>query len=235
MRMLFVAYIVLLISITFGLGTCTSTTPTPGIVARTTASGGFPFPVGTTWVYSRVEYQQVIGDPTQLITATRLFTDTVTRIEGSAPSLSFLEERTVSSIHAPPNSSDWMLLNPWINRYLIRGNQIFETRSANHLEDLLLYDFPLETNKRWCVQPLQPANASDCYEMGWREAQRRASYATPVGQFDECYQILDPFYTGGAEWFCDGVGVVAHKYDHAGTRFGFEDKLLRLSMGSLPP
>lgn len=233
--MRFGAHLGVVTAISVWLGACTSITPMSGSVGHPTPLGGFPFPVGTTWVYSRVEYQQVIGDPSQLITATRVFTETVTRIAASATSLSFLEERTVSPIHAPPNSNGWMLLNPGINRYLIQDNQIFEARSANPAEDMLLYDFPLETNKRWCIQPLQPANASGCNEMGWREVQRRASYAALVGQFDECYQILDLYYTGGTEWFCNGVGIVVHKYDHAGTRFGFEDSLIYFSPGSSSP
>ncbi len=54
--------------------------------ARKNALGGFPFPVGTTWVYLEQEYQQAIGDPTSIITATNLITETVVRAEGDGPS-----------------------------------------------------------------------------------------------------------------------------------------------------
>ncbi len=197
--------------------------------------GGFPFPVGTTWVYSRVEYEQAIGEPTKIITATRVYTDSVTQIQGTAPSQSFAVERTVNETSAPEGWWSSTVLNPGQYGYRIRGSQILETRSSNPQEEVLLYNFPLEANKRWCLQPLQPANASGCNEIGWREVKNKGSVAVPVGTFEDCYQILDPYYTGGTEWFCTGIGVTSRKYDHSGTRFGYEDKLIRYARGSSQP
>ncbi len=91
----------------------------------------------------------------------------------------------------------------------------------------------MAADKRWCIEPLQPANASGCNEMGRRMVRSRTSYATPAGTFDECYEILDEYYVDGTEVFCNGTGVVARKYDHAGTRFGYEDTLIHFSIGSL--
>jgi hypothetical protein len=87
-------------------------TSTPDLAAHKNALGGFPFPAGTTWVYSRVEYQQVIGDPTSLITATRLFTDTVVPTQSDPQTISFVQERTVSEGSTPPVWWSDTVLNP---------------------------------------------------------------------------------------------------------------------------
>ncbi|MCL5952424.1 MAG: hypothetical protein M1132_12020 [Chloroflexi bacterium] len=204
-------------------------------MGRTTALSGFPFPVGTTWVYSHSEYQQVIGDPTQTITATRIYTETVLRIEGSAPSLSFVQERTVSQVSAPPDWESWTVLNPGLYQYRMEGNKILEVHSSQGQQDLLLYDMPLAVGKSWCPLLVLPDNLPSCHMNGLRTVQDQARYTTPVGTFDDCYEIAEEYNSGGVhEWFCDGVGTVARKYDHSGTRFGYEDTLLRFTVGSPP-
>ncbi len=67
---------------------------------------------------------------------------------------------------------------------------------------------------------------------GLRTVESRTSYTTPIGTFDDCYEISEEFNSGGVrEWFCNGIGTVARKYDHSGTRFGFQDTLIRYSRG----
>lgn len=196
--------------------------------------GGFPFPVGTTWIYSRVQYDPMIGDPTQTMTATNLITETVVRAEGVFPNQEFLHRQTASLVSAPPG---WRDNSSNFNReswYRIDGTRIFSSPEGFRQINTLVYEFPFVVGKSWCPQP-PPAVNPACMSMGRRTVQSRTTYTTPTGSFDECYELSQDFNSGGVtEWFCNGVGVVARKYDHAGTRFGFADTLVGFSMGSPP-
>ena len=219
-------------------------TLTPNPLARKNATGGFPFPTGTTWVYSRVQYQQLEFDPTTIISATNLITASVIRTEVITPSVAMQYRQTASLVSAPPgwednsanfNSEFW---------YLLAGHHVFSSpeppKSPEPLEiDVkgertpLVYDFTLVGGKNWCPFNPPPSYNPNCVAMGRRTVARTGSYATPVGIFDECYQITEEYNSGGVtEWFCNGVGVVARKYDHSGTRFGFLDTLVSFSRGS---
>jgi hypothetical protein len=205
-------------------------------LANSNALGGFPFPAGTTWVYSRVEYQQLIGDPTSIITATRLFTDTVLPAQSDLKATSFALERTVSEGITPPGWWGSSVVNPGEYRYLIEGNQLFSVIPPGGQKGSLLYDFPLVVDKSWCPQQILPDNLPSCHMNGLRTVENRTNYATPVGTFDECYEISEEFNSGGVwEWFCNGIGTVARKYDHSGTRFGFQDTLVFFARGASPP
>ena len=72
----------------------------------------------------------------------------------------------------------------------------------------------------------------DCTSAGQRNVVSQESFETPAGRFDDCYQITENFNSGGVvRWLCSGVGLVAQKYDHAGTRFGFQQTLVSYSQG----
>ncbi len=203
-------------------------------VEHPTALGGFPFPVGTAWVYSRVQYEPMIGDPTQIITATNLVTETVVRVEGVASNQTFLHRQTASLVSAPPGWQDNSSNFNWDLWYQIAGNQIFS--SSDHFKEIrtLVYDFPFVVGKSWCPRP-PPAINPNCMAMGRRTVEKQTRYTTPVGTFDDCYELSQDVNSGGVtEWFCNGIGVVARKYDHVGTRFGFADVLIRFSTGPPP-
>jgi hypothetical protein len=53
--------------------------------------------------------------------------------------------------------------------------------------------------------------------------------AVPAGTFEACYQVMT-IYNGGStfEWLCSGVGQVKTKFDHVGTPFGYETRLLAI-------
>lgn len=95
----------------------------PPIAPKNTL-GGFPFPQGTTWVYTRVEYAQAIGNPDQILTATRVFTETVGATLTDAPSFAFMHERTVSDIDIPDGWWGGTVLNVGEYWFRIHGNQI---------------------------------------------------------------------------------------------------------------
>jgi hypothetical protein len=204
-------------------------------IGRTTPLGGFPFPVGTTWVYSHSEYEQAIGDPNEIITATRVLTETVARVEGDTPSLSFMHERSVSDIKIPPEWWSSSVLDSGSYWYRIEGNRVLSVQYPYSREGFPLYEFPLGAGRGWCPEDPPPATNPTCSLMGKRTVRRQGPYTTAVGTFDPCYEIVEEYNSGGIfEWFCDGIGVVARKYDHAGSRFGYEDTLIRFALGSSP-
>jgi hypothetical protein len=107
-------------------------------------------------------------------------------------------------------------------------------RYPDSQEGGLRYDFPLSAGKSWCPEPQPPVDPG-YHSNGLRTVQNPIRYTTPAGTFSECYEITEEFNSGGVnEWFCNGIGVVARKYDHSGTRFGYEDTLIRFSMSSPP-
>ncbi len=100
---------------------------------------------------------------------------------------------------------------------------------------LVLYDFPLATDKSWCPHDPLPDNVPSCRSNGLRTVQRQLSHATPAGTFGDCYEISEEYTSGGVwEWFCDGIGTVERKYDHSGTRFGFQYTLIGFRRGAEP-
>jgi hypothetical protein len=205
-------------------------------VAHKNALGGFPFPYGTTWVYSRVEYAQAIGDPTQILTATSVVTETIGAMPSNAPSYTFMLERTVSNIHEPDGWWGGSPVKAGEYWYRIRGNQVLSIHSPESQNGSLLYDFPLAADKSWCPQEILPDNLPSCHMNGLRTVENRTSYTTPAGTFDECYEISEEYNSGGVwEWFCDGVGTVARRYDHGGTAFGFQDTLVGFIRGAGAP
>jgi hypothetical protein len=193
---------------------------------------GFPFPVGTSWVYARVEYQQF--GTTDIITATTLITETIIDTEGAGSSLSFHHKQTATTLNPPAGWVDDPATDNWERWYRIIGNQVVSYSKPNDEQTrVVAYELPLAVGMTWCPEQPVPAYNPNCSAMGRRSVQSQTSYATPIGTFDECYEITEEYNSGGVtQWFCNGIGVVARKYDHSGSRFGFEDTLISYSRGS---
>ncbi|HEY89015.1 MAG TPA: hypothetical protein G4N98_04675 [Thermoflexia bacterium] len=197
----------------------------------------FPMAVGTTWVYSYIPYDPLPSDPTQIITATYLMTETVVETEVLPPYSAMKIRRDTS----PVSSTPLTLTNLPVEEfwYVISGTLVFEQGQLPELAAFdpdysrLAYDLPLVVGKQWCPICLDlknPDNPEDvhCEANGMRTVIERTSYRTPLGEFEDCYEIIETYLSGGiTRWFCNGVGVVAAKYDHAGTRFGFQQELIK--------
>lgn len=178
------------------------------------------------------------SDPRNIITATYLITETVARIEIDSPYLAVQVMHDKSLIAADPRwtvtDSDSFPHEYW---YAIQGHQIFTADppkpGSREMTPLSLeYDLPFAEGKSWCPAPPPPVNPA-CMSMGRRTVESKIAYTTPLGKFDDCYMITQDINSGGVtQWFCNGIGVVVQKYDHAGTRFGFQDTLVRFFGGS---
>ena len=210
----------------------------------------FPLNVGTTWVYAYIPYDPLPSDPAQIITATYLLTETVTEVESTPPYLAAKVETERALVSKPPEWTRDDISRTGETWYVIDGNKIYRGSERPDLSNLnpdltpgwsLEYQLPLSVGESWCPakynfkSPGQP-EIEDCQSLGEQTVAKAMSYETPAGKFDDCYQITESVNSGGTtRWFCNEVGVVAAKYDHAGTRFGFEQTLIRYRLGSNPP
>jgi hypothetical protein len=222
--------------------TVTVAPPTATLVQSASHLPEFPLQVGTTWVYSYIPYEPLPSDPTQIITATYVLTETVMEVKSTPSYFAARVERDRMLVSAPPNWTQTDSSASGSFWYVIQGKLIYEFNQADISgfdPDLstLAYQLPLSVGEKWCpVQvdlksPDHP-NIQDCSAAGERTVARAMAYETPMGKFDDCYQITEAFNSGGVtRWFCNGVGVVAANYDHSGTRFGFDQKLIDYRAG----
>ena len=203
----------------------------------------FPLRIGTTWVYSYVPYDPLPSDPTQIMTATYILTETVTAIKSMPPYLIAQVERARETVSEPTNWTEIVSNEPMKFWYVISGTLVFEQfgeepNSMNFPDfSVLAYDLPLQVGKQWCPIRLEVKNRDNprdiyCEANGIRTVIDNISYETPIGKFENCYQITEAINSGGVtRWFCNGIGVVAASYDHGGTRFGLRQVLINYSTG----
>lgn len=201
----------------------------------------FPMAPGTTWVYTYTPYEPRPSDPTQIVTATYRMTETVVETETNPPFLFVRIQRETRLVSATPLTGTTLPGDAF--GYVISGTQVYQENRAvdppafdpdySHLA----YKFPLVDGKQWCPLQLDLKNPDDptavhCEANGLKTVTALDAYQTPAGRFTECYEITEAYLSGGVtRWFCNGVGVVAAKYDHGGTRFGFEKTLLKYQAG----
>jgi hypothetical protein len=144
-------------------------------------------------------------------------------------------------VKADPDWQQDMSSQPREFWYVRDGQQIYQSNlpldTGNiHLNQLILdYEFPLSQGKSWCLLPdaRGAGQSSGCDFVGKRQVTAYGPYTTPAGTFESCYDLTDS-YNGGniLQKFCAGAGIVYMKFDHAGTRFGFEQTLSSLSPGT---
>lgn len=200
----------------------------------------FPLAKGTTWVYSYLAYEPTTTNPTQIVTATYLFTETVIDTQTLLPYFVAHVQREERLVKAEPGWTYPKSSRPDELWYVVRGQQVYESFQPLDLSRVqtdslfLAYDFPLATGRSWCPRTdIEGEQVQDCVAAGKRVVVSQEGYETPAGKFPQCYKITEDVNSGGVtRWFCHGVGVVAQRYDHAGTRFGFQQVLVSHSEGS---
>ena len=105
--------------------------------------------------------------------------------------------------------------------YVVGDQQIYDSLQALdstgiHTDTLILaYDFPLAIGHSRCPSiEIKGVTIRNGVAAGQRTVVSQGRYDTPAGRFNTCYQITEDINSGGVtRWFCDGVGVVAQKYD----------------------
>lgn len=205
-------------------------------------ASAFPLDKGTTWVYSYEAYDPAASDPEKVIQATYQLTDTV------------VDTQTVSSYFVAHVTRDWKLIEAdpdWLRDlssqprelwYIRDGEQVYQSNfpidadNINPDQLILDYRFPLTVRDSWCLLPdsrSESGTAAGCEFVGRREVTDQGRFETPAGNFTNCYELTD-IYNGGniLQKFCEGAGIVYMKFDHAGTKFGFEQTLTNFSEGT---
>ena len=226
-----IVHLLLLLS-TFIVG-CALQTPTQ--------PSAFPLNKGTTWVYSYEAYEQTASDPTQIIKATYQLTETVAGTENVSTYFVAHVKREHKLIDADAGWAQDFSSEPHEFWYIVNDHQVLQSNlpldNANiNIDELRLdYDFPLSVKKSRClfsVNAKSPKRPISCEVVGRREVTSQGPYETSAGKFDNCYDMIDYWNPGNFfQKFCTGVGIVSMKFDHAGTKFGFEQTLIRYFAG----
>jgi hypothetical protein len=212
---------------------------------RTIQSVKFPLEKGTTWVYSYEAYEQSVVDSNQIVKAIYQLTETILETETVSPyfianvkkeyQLIYADSAWVGDIALNQPRESWYILNEY---GLFESHQPVDRNNIRTDELAFVYDFPLSMSKSWCSLQLDRKNPNQkegtgCEFVGKRMVTNAGTYQTPAGEFDACYELTDYYNSGNViQWFCEGIGIVFMKYDHAGTRFGFEQTLLSYSIGA---
>lgn len=199
-----------------------------------------PLEKGTTWVYSYQAYEQSASDSAQILEATYQLTERVVEMENVLTySVAHVSQEYqlidadagwVQDFSNRPNEF-WYIVS---DRQIWRSNQPPDRANIRADEFILDYDLPLSVAKSWCLMrsgskdPNKPT--AGCEFVGKREVTSQGSYETSIGKLEDCYDLIDYWNTGNFfQKFCHGVGLVFMKFDHAGTRFGFQQTLLSFS------
>jgi hypothetical protein len=206
----------------------------------------FPLLPGATWTYADTVYDPDPTDFTKTVKAvfevTLRVTDVKTgdgayfaHIQNLVKKLSEDPAWASQGQNPPKDASFW---------YILRGDKVYSGPDTSNPETIpmdqltLELVFPIAKDAEWCPVPVGKAETgpngtlTPCQYVGKRVVLAETSFQSPVGNFDSCYQLSD-IYNGGEpiRIFCDGVGVVEIKYDHAGTRFGFLQTLISFKSG----
>lgn len=196
--------------------------PTLTLIPIANPISEFPLTVGSYWVYSGSWYEE------EQKTVWCCVTVTVVKNE-MQPSFFLAKlkvERTLASGILPPNVKEqtwsyWLVINDKAEVFILTD----PPRLSKLDNASLAYVFPLGKGQPcWYSDPVARANNSGDH-CTWSEGPIEKD--TPAGIFQDCYWIVTPFLSGGAqEWFCYGVGPIGNKYDHIGSKFGDESYLI---------
>ena len=200
-----------------------------------------PLHKGAAWVYAYEAYEPTASDPNQIVKATFQLTETVDDVKKASTYFIVHVEQESELVNADVGWTGNLFSQPKEFWYVVNDQQIFQSNQLINDADIrideltLNYEFPLSVKKAWCLvthDPKDPKEIISCETIGRREVTNQGPYETLAGNFDDCYDLIDYFNGGNIfQKFCNGVGIVYMKFDHAGTRFGFEQTLIDYSPG----
>lgn len=230
------------------LATATSATPTPEPIAATSSTAppspspeiDFPLALDNKWVFQFTRYE---GVPiTEIITTTRVVTETVVEIENISSHFVakiHREESAEIPVGDVPPSWQGVPLRPatssehWL---VVSGNRMYRQERNLDLSSLstalLEFVFPVKLGEKW-YQSDEKAKLNPTYADDWmlRKVTKVGTVVVPAGEFSHCFFLEETW--GGATfetWFCPSVGVVDRKGDHHGTPGGFRQVLIRYQL-----
>lgn len=194
-----------------------------------------PLKLGATWVYSNVVYSG--ANPQNVLTSTYVYTDVIIETRSVPPYFAAEVSRTVSLMAGEPLFNAPEAETGW---YVISGTQVYKQPGnaldfSNASSSWLEYVFPL-SKRDWYPDPEQRNNLPpDSMFSGKRYTYPKGEVSVPAGQFNNCFSITTAYLNGPMyRWFCPYLGVVAEKYDHPGTPFGYDAVLMSYSLQTSP-
>lgn len=210
--------------------------PTPTVITPPTqpsiAAGAneFPLATGNSWVYQADLYAEDQK-------ASYFVTDTVVEMQMQGGRVAARMDRTVQALLNDKTSTPTNLIDPpvaesfWLvldgsKMYRVNGSSVnWDNVSGAALE----YVFPFPENSCWVVdgaqRPMFPN--PDLSVSGCRRAEGSHAMSVRAGKFTGCTTITTPYNSGSTlDEFCPGVGIVSRKYDHTGSRFGYQWELV---------
>ncbi len=208
----------------------------------------FPLARGTSWTYNNTGYAQSANDPNSMIKGTAQIVESVVDIQSQSSFFIAHIQGSKTMLKADPGwqENGTFALGNYEYWYIVnKSGQVFLSTDRpdpqNILTDQLLleYQFPMAKGSTWCPNKQQKTDLTPrvetpvpCATAGMREVEGEESYTTQAGKFDHCYRMVDVYNSGGVtQWLCDGVGMVAQTYAHAGSQFGFTQELIKFSPG----
>lgn len=189
----------------------------------------YPLTTSNTWIY---EYTAYTGEQK----ATWRITETVVdHIEKDGLLINVVERHATlesgnpEGITTPPIEE--------VFRYILKNGRIYRQSGALDLENLeqtayLELVLPLENQPCWMVIPGSAPDATT----GCRTVDATpVNYQTPAGEFFACHTLLTPYNNGlETQIYCPQAGFVSSKFDHRGSPYGYESKLIGYSLSGLP-
>lgn len=188
-----------------------------------------PLSVGNYWAYQVTRYDGF--NPNDIMTATFVMTDTITRVEVKE-GFFIATVQSVQSAEVPmevrgnypvtdalrPATTDeyWLIAD---------GNRVLRQEDKLNLADLqsrvsVEFVFPVDSTSRWSIYNTKDAPIN-------RAVTNVGSIAVPAGKFTDC-RYLEESLAGMTvdDWFCPGIGVVWHNAEHHGTPYGNRRELV---------
>jgi hypothetical protein len=197
----------------------------------------FPLSPGTTWVYTKTGYTQADGDSQKIIQGTSTIEERVADVKTLEPYTFVHIQGNKTMVSADPGwqENGTFGLGNYEYWYVIKNNQVYlsfiqpDPTQIKLAEMRLVYQFPLRVGSEWCPGPEikgQPIpDIASCGSKSIVTAEK--PYLSRLGELKPCFEIHVTSNSGDViSQFCEGVGVVAVKYNHGGTQFGEAQELI---------
>ena len=219
-----------------------ASTPLPSTETTMPFLSSFPLYSGTTWVWMKTGYTQAEGDPQKIIQGTAKIEERVAEVQtvSSYQVAHILGNKVIVSSDPGWQENGTFGLGDYEYWYVVKDNQVYlsyqqpDPAQMKFEQMRLLYQFPLQVGSEWCPgSEIKGQPVLDIQSCGNKTVvTNKRPYTSSLGDFKTCYEIHVTANSGDViSQFCDGIGLVAQKYDHAGTRFGDDQQLVQFTNG----
>lgn len=212
------------------------------VITPTVIPAEFPLDLGSTWIYDYSAY-------TGANEATWSVTDTIVAVTIRDGFLIVKVEQ--AAVLKAGDASRHLLNEPMVGHfwYLFDGVHLYKQTDEHdpaHAADAWLeLVFPLGGSGCWYPDARQRGEMNGVTPASGPVPGCRSvsgdphPVELPAGKFEACLDVVTPYNSGPTFLtFCPGVGIVATRYDHSGSQFGYHSALtgylLPTSNGATP-